>query len=135
LAILFPAQTVTAADLPDRYRGTGAVGWFGSGVRVAPTASATLLDELLEEGDAGAVHTGAVHTGAEETALAVTAELAGYELPRGGMDLKDHLSAIEIGLIRRALLEADGTVAEAARLLRMRRTTLVEKLRKYRLSA
>ena len=33
------------------------------------------------------------------------------------------------------LEEADGTVAEAARLLRMRRTTLVEKLRKYRLSA
>ena len=34
LAILFPAQTVTAADLPDRYRGMGAVGWSGSGVRV-----------------------------------------------------------------------------------------------------
>jgi sigma-54 specific flagellar transcriptional regulator A len=140
LAILFPAQTVTAADLPDRYRGTGAVGWFGSGVRVAPPASATLLDELLEAGDVGAVHTGGVHTGGEqlaveETTLAVTPELTGYELPSGGMDLKDHLSAIEIGLIRRALLEADGTVAEAARLLRMRRTTLVEKLRKYRLSA
>jgi sigma-54 dependent transcriptional regulator, flagellar regulatory protein len=145
LAILFPAQTVTAADLPDRYRGTGAVGWFGSGVRVAPTASATLLDELLDAGDVGAVHSGAVHTGAvqsdadgiagDEAALAVTAELTGHELPRGGMDLKDHLSAIEIGLIRKALLEADGTIAEAARLLRMRRTTLVEKLRKYRLSA
>jgi sigma-54 specific flagellar transcriptional regulator A len=56
-------------------------------------------------------------------------------LPRGGIDLKDHLCAIEIGLIQRALVEADGTVAEAARLLRIRRTTLVEKLRKYRLSA
>jgi DNA-binding NtrC family response regulator len=63
------------------------------------------------------------------------AEAANAELPRGGIDLKDHLSAIEIGLIRKALVEADGTVAEAARLLRMRRTTLVEKLRKYRLSA
>jgi sigma-54 specific flagellar transcriptional regulator A len=112
--------------------------------------SATLLDELLEVGEVGAVHTGAVHTGAvrtgaahaggeqaaiDEAALAALPELTGYELPRGGMDLKDHLSAIEIGLIRRALVEADGTVAEAARLLRMRRTTLVEKLRKYRLSA
>ncbi len=56
-------------------------------------------------------------------------------LPRGGIDLKDHLCSIEIGLIRRALEEADGTVAEAARLLNIRRTTLVEKLRKYRLSA
>ena len=56
-------------------------------------------------------------------------------LPSGGIDLKDHLCAIEIRLIQRALVEADGTVAEAARLLRIRRTTLVEKLRKYRLSA
>src|SRR5580692_8007080 len=145
LAILFPEQTVTAADLPDRYRHAAAIGWFGSGVRVAPAASATLLDELLDDGDVGAVHTGAVHTGAvhtgavhtgaEEAALADAADVTGHELPRGGLDLKDHLSAIEIGLIRRALLEADGTVAEAARLLRMRRTTLVEKLRKYRLSA
>ena len=60
---------------------------------------------------------------------------ASDSLPEGGLDLKDHLSAIEIGLIRQALQEADGTIAEAARLLRMRRTTLVEKLRKYRLSA
>ena len=57
------------------------------------------------------------------------------DLPLGGLDLKDHMSAIEIGLIRKALEEADGTVAGAARLLRIRRTTLVEKLRKYRLSA
>jgi sigma-54 specific flagellar transcriptional regulator A len=42
---------------------------------------------------------------------------------------------IEVGLIRQALTQADGTVAEAARLLRMRRTTLVEKMRKHRLSA
>jgi sigma-54 specific flagellar transcriptional regulator A len=68
-------------------------------------------------------------------AFAEGAELVGIQLPRGGLDLKDHLSAIEVGLIRKALKEADGTVAEAARLLRMRRTTLVEKLRKYRLSA
>jgi sigma-54 specific flagellar transcriptional regulator A len=59
----------------------------------------------------------------------------GATLPRGGIDLKNHMSAIEIGLIRKALRDADGTVAGAARLLNIRRTTLVEKLRKYRLSA
>jgi sigma-54 specific flagellar transcriptional regulator A len=56
-------------------------------------------------------------------------------LPCGGIDLKTHLSNIEISLIRQALHDADGTVAGAARLLNIRRTTLVEKLRKYRLSA
>ena len=39
------------------------------------------------------------------------------------------------GVAPEALEQAGGTVAEAARLLRMRRTTLVEKLRKYRLNA
>ncbi len=63
------------------------------------------------------------------------AEAGGTLLKSGGIDLKDHMSAIEIGLIRKALEEADGTVAGAARLLNIRRTTLVEKLRKYRLSA
>jgi sigma-54 specific flagellar transcriptional regulator A len=71
----------------------------------------------------------------ESVDTAEEAPHAGIDLKRGGIDLKDHLSAIEIGLIRQALQEADGTVAEAARLLKIRRTTLVEKLRKYRLSA
>jgi sigma-54 specific flagellar transcriptional regulator A len=56
-------------------------------------------------------------------------------LPPDGLDLKEHLGAIEVDLIRKALLATNGTVAEAARLLRLRRTTLVEKLRKYQVSA
>jgi sigma-54 specific flagellar transcriptional regulator A len=52
-------------------------------------------------------------------------------LPRGGLDLKHYISNLEYSLIRQALDEADGVVAHAARLLKMRRTTLVEKLRKY----
>jgi sigma-54 specific flagellar transcriptional regulator A len=189
LAILFPEQTVTAADLPERYRNKGTNGWFGSGMRIVPPATAAapranaspgLLEELLEAGEsefsgaeesvdtaelADRVRFGDATELADTSHLADTSDLAdrpgladtsGFtdrsdfadtadfpipgeaasgELPRGGIDLKDHLSAIEIGLIRQALEEADGTVAGAARLLRMRRTTLVEKLRKYRLSA
>jgi len=48
-----------------------------------------------------------------------------------GVSLKLRLQEIEIGLIKKALAEADGVVAAAARLLKMRRTTLVEKLAKY----
>jgi sigma-54 specific flagellar transcriptional regulator A len=148
LAILYPEQSIAAADLPDRYRTTSAAGWFGSGVRVAPAVTPLMLDELLDAGesvvsrpadasapDGCARDADAASDAGEDVDLVVTAELNGFELPRGGIDLKDHLSAIELGLIRQALEEADGTIAEAARLLRMRRTTLVEKLRKYRLSA
>jgi sigma-54 dependent transcriptional regulator, flagellar regulatory protein len=167
LAILFPEQTVTAADLPERYRNMGAVHWFASGVRLAPAAqpagalaTPALVDTLLEGAATDSMNVQPMRAGdldmddldpddeeggraeaanEDESVVgqvfAASAELAGFELPRGGIDLKDHLSAIEVGLIRQALQEADGTVAEAARLLRMRRTTLVEKLRKYRLSA
>jgi sigma-54 dependent transcriptional regulator, flagellar regulatory protein len=129
LGILFPAQIITAADLPDRYRSAAATAWLGSEVRIDarpdPIAETFMVQELQEplvpEADSGAV----VYEMLDADAT----------LPRGGIDLKDHMSAIEIGLIRQALEKADGTVAGAARLLRIRRTTLVEKLRKYRLSA
>jgi sigma-54 dependent transcriptional regulator, flagellar regulatory protein len=56
---------------------------------------------------------------------------ANWRLPREGLDLKEHLSNLEANLIRQALEETGCVVAHAANLLRMRRTTLVEKLRKY----
>ena len=51
-------------------------------------------------------------------------------LPQDGMDLRAHLLAIERRLVEQALARSNGTVAHAARLLNLRRTTLVEKLRK-----
>ncbi len=52
-------------------------------------------------------------------------------LPNEGMDLKEHLSSLECMLIRQALQEADWVVAHAAKRLKMGRTTLVEKMRKF----
>ncbi len=52
-------------------------------------------------------------------------------LPVNGLDLKDYLSNLEKQLIQQALDEAGGVVARAAEKLRIRRTTLVEKVRKY----
>jgi DNA-binding NtrC family response regulator len=53
------------------------------------------------------------------------------QLPPDGVDLKDHIANIELRLIKQALSQANGVVAHAAKLLNTRRTTLVEKLRKY----
>ncbi|MCK4709209.1 MAG: sigma-54-dependent Fis family transcriptional regulator, partial [Gammaproteobacteria bacterium] len=53
------------------------------------------------------------------------------ELPQQGIDMKQHLTNIEISLIEQALNETNNVVARAANLLQMRRTTLVEKMRKY----
>ncbi|MCA0403523.1 MAG: sigma-54 dependent transcriptional regulator [Proteobacteria bacterium] len=51
-----------------------------------------------------------------------------------GIDLKEHLVKTELALIHQALDESDWVVAHAAAYLNMRRTTLVEKMRKYGLT-
>ncbi len=56
-------------------------------------------------------------------------------IPKTGLDLREYLGNIEKQLIRSALDQTDGTVAHAAQLLKLQRTTLVEKLRKYELHA
>ena len=55
----------------------------------------------------------------------------GAGLPPEGLDLKEHLAELEQSLIQQALDDANFVVARAAERLRIRRTTLVEKMRKY----
>ncbi len=52
-------------------------------------------------------------------------------LPEQGIDLKEHLNGLELSLIQQALDDSKGVVAHAAKKLNMRRTTLVEKMRKH----
>jgi len=52
-------------------------------------------------------------------------------LPGDGIDMKKYLTSIEISLIEQALSKANNVVARAASMLHIRRTTLVEKMRKY----
>ena len=52
-------------------------------------------------------------------------------LPLNGMDLKEYLTNLERSLIEQALDDCGGIVARAADRLNIRRTTLVEKMRKY----
>jgi sigma-54 specific flagellar transcriptional regulator A len=66
-----------------------------------------------------------------EQHFAPSEPLMALRLPRDGIDLKEHISSMECSLIKQALDEAGGVVAHAAKRLNMRRTTLVEKLRKY----
>jgi len=52
-------------------------------------------------------------------------------LPVNGLDLKEYIQELEKSLIEQALDDCSGVVARAADRLRLRRTTLVEKMRKY----
>lgn len=53
------------------------------------------------------------------------------QLPSSGIDMKQYLTSIEISLIEQALVNTNHVVARAATMLKVRRTTLVEKMRKY----
>ena len=54
-------------------------------------------------------------------------------LPSEGINLKDYLADLEVSLVTQALEKNEWVVARAAETLGMRRTTLVEKMRKYEL--
>jgi DNA-binding NtrC family response regulator len=55
-------------------------------------------------------------------------------LPLAGLDLKEYLARLERDLIEKALDDSSGVVTRAADRLSIGRTTLVEKMRKYKLS-
>jgi len=55
----------------------------------------------------------------------------GPEFPDEGLELKQHLLEIERRLIKQALSKSEGNVSKTARLLSLRRTTLIEKINKH----
>lgn len=110
--MLHPGGTVRAADLPARYR-----------------AAAAAAGDLFDPAPEPAIPESPVRAAApvaDPTGLSALTTL-----PPQGIDLRGHMAGIELGLLRAALEQAGGVVAHAAPLLGLRRTTLVEKLRKY----
>ena len=114
LAIIHPKGLVDVADLPEKFQKFQVPEGFiheSSG------------DMILDDSDT-------------EEQLNVVGVLEGFssklaQLPEQGIDLKEYLNVLEVDLIRQALNECNGIVAHAAKRLNMRRTTLVEKIRKY----
>jgi len=102
MAVLHPGGRVCAADLPKRYR---------ADCSSTPQAVTQLLANI--------------------TPPACAAPLHDNTLPETGIDLREHIAKVELALIQSALERSQGVVAHAAGLLGLRRTTLVEKLRKY----
>ena len=129
LAIQCAGEPAAVADLPSRYQPAG---WVAPAEPVVSESLDPLAElKLLESDPADAAAVAA--PAAASPATPPTAEPSG-DLPAGGIDLRAYLENLERRLITQALASAGGTVAHAARLLGLRRTTLVEKLRKYDLT-
>jgi len=61
----------------------------------------------------------------------INANAPQINFPAEGFDLKTYIANIEIKIIQDALNNTDGVIAQAAKLLGLRRTTLAEKMRKH----
>lgn len=110
LLIMFPNGVVDTGDLPEKYR---------QGLDISNRNSVSGLAENNHEIQQRVVS----HIVNQVTSQDI--------LPKDGIDLKAHLLSLESNLIKQALDEANGVVAHTAQKLNMRRTTLVEKMRKY----
>ncbi len=133
MSILCNGRLVGAADLPPKYRPRD---WM-------PEAEADLVPALQAVSSPVAAPLPVKQLDpveeeiSEREALLMLEDPAansGTTLPPGGIDLRAHVAGIEESLIRQALERSGGVVAQAARLLNLRRTTLVERLRKFDIS-
>lgn len=123
MVIMYPDQVVDVAELPQKYRHLD----IDSYVPQYPESlqERDLLNELFQS----------TEDDTPDTAFASAAMMqpAEQELPDQGLDLKEYLAELEIRFISQALERHEFVVARAAEVLGLRRTTLVEKMRKYNL--
>jgi sigma-54 dependent transcriptional regulator, flagellar regulatory protein len=134
LAVLHPGGTVRALDLPARYRANvPATAPHAMAIVIPPSPvfdrAPDPVQIALPQSRAG------ITTPLPEEQAKAAFDPSKYSpnatLPPQGIDLRGHMAGIELDLIRAALTQSSGVVAHAAQLLGLRRTTLVEKLRKY----
>ena len=128
LSILCGSRPVTIGDLPLRYRPKDWVPPPFEEYSPEPVQQLASLGDDFDQDCVGLSEREALLL-LEPGMRQIPPDLA--TLPETGLDLRVHIAAIEEQLIRQALERSSGVVARAARLLGLRRTTLVEKLRKY----
>ncbi len=128
LLIMFPNQMVDVHDLPPRYCHTDEAPFVPE-----------YPDEILERQaliDIFAENDDPEDDGSDDFVMSAMtiADPTTMMLPPEGIDLKEFLAELEVNLIEQALQSTDYVVARAAEQLNLRRTTLVEKMRKYNLN-
>lgn len=128
LLILHAGSIVRLADLPPKLRAGGDLARDpGRDLSVTEAALPQLATNPAAEDDE--------QEGLQALMQAMTEPALQPVLPEEGMDLRAYLEQIERSLIEQALQRSRHVIAHAAQHLGLRRTTLVEKIRKYGLGA
>ncbi len=129
LSILYPSTLIGVGELPPKYRPPG---WQPSIEPELPSEDRETDESNAERNRSLDISGDAIDDDVQAMRLLTAPSAEAFaQLPEAGLDLRTYLYTIERELIKQALERASGTVAHAARLLHLRRTTLVEKLRKF----
>ncbi|MGB1290991.1 MAG: sigma-54 interaction domain-containing protein, partial [Pseudoalteromonas sp.] len=122
MVIMFPEKVVDVPDLPAKYR-----------YIEVDAYEPQYPEELMERDAFNDIFSTGFSDYDDEPEVEVASSDSGL-LPDEGIELKEYLAELEISLITQALERYDYVVARAAEILGVRRTTLVEKMKKYNLS-
>jgi sigma-54 specific flagellar transcriptional regulator A len=127
MIIMYGEQVVNVGQLPLKYRHLD-----------IDEYQPEYPEELQEREAINEMFSGVDDEDEEEVIAQTNPEIASADntldvLPNSGLNLKEYLADLEISFINQALGKNDWVVARSAELLGMRRTTLVEKMRKYNL--
>jgi sigma-54 specific flagellar transcriptional regulator A len=122
MVIMFPEKVVDIPDLPNKYR-----------YIEVDAYEPEYPEELMEKDAFNDIFSTGFSDYENEPEAEFNSNASGL-LPEDGIELKEYLAELEISLITQALERFDYVVARAAEILGVRRTTLVEKMKKYNLS-
>jgi sigma-54 specific flagellar transcriptional regulator A len=122
MVIMFPEKVVDIPDLPNKYR-----------YIEVDAYEPEYPEELMEKDAFNDIFSTGFSDYDNEPEPEFNQAGSGV-LPEEGIELKEYLAELEVSLITQALERYDYVVARAAEILGVRRTTLVEKMKKYNLS-
>jgi sigma-54 specific flagellar transcriptional regulator A len=145
LSVLHPGQRLSIGDVSPTMLPAGMTELASDIVGNSSVSEQSSLQGIMFQDDtvktqtpdidrAGPVATSAATEGFEEDREfeAIIMRAQGFDdFRQQGQSLKGILSDVEQDIIQRALTETDGNVSRCAKLLRMQRTTLIERIKKY----
>lgn len=152
MAILYPHGIVGVNDLPEKFRRThnatqqtrqaaaevsvsdAPESEVSTHSKTGDSDAAVAVENALGGNELDAASKVDAPEGSASEALQQLSDESSSLLPLNGIDLKEYLTNLEKDLIEKALNDSEGVVARAADRLHIRRTTLVEKMRKFNLN-
>jgi sigma-54 specific flagellar transcriptional regulator A len=131
LSVLHPGQRLSIQEVSSSMLPAGMAELVGD----QPSTEQTSLFDMTLEEDTQSLNTNVVlepQSDEDQEFESIIMRAQGFEdFRQQGQSLKGILNEVEQDIIQKALQETEGNVSRCAKLLRMQRTTLIERIKKY----